>query len=343
LQVGVDVNNSETDDVNFNARARLTLFDVGGEGNEWRSDFSIGSRTLLATEFYRPFGRSRFFAAPHAFYEDRKVNFYEDGDRLAEYSFRAAQAGIDFGYATSRSSELRVGYSIGHLKATRRIGNSLFDNLSGKTSFASLRWNYDTRNNTQIPTRGIEMRSSLNYYFDSPGATENFAQAESRINAFARSEKKTIVFGFGGGGTTFGKRAPLFQQFAVGGLFSVGGYGTGEFRGGNYLSGGFGALRETFSAPPFIGGKLYLGGWYEAEARLKISTPRNINKALLSAACSKRASDRFSSAAASPKADGAKFIFRSGDSFSFLYFNESKFQTRRSFISRSRARTIRRG
>ncbi|HLM59544.1 MAG TPA: patatin-like phospholipase family protein, partial [Pyrinomonadaceae bacterium] len=57
LQVGVDVNNSDTDDVNFNARARLTFFDVGGEGNEWRNDFSIGSRTLLASEVFRPFGR----------------------------------------------------------------------------------------------------------------------------------------------------------------------------------------------------------------------------------------------------------------------------------------------
>jgi NTE family protein len=187
LQVGADVNNSETDDVNFNARARLTLFDVGGEGNEWRSDFSIGSRTLLATEFYRPFGRSRFFAAPHVFYEDRKVNFYEDGDRLAEYSFRAAQAGIDFGYATSRSSELRVGYSIGHLKATRRIGNSLFDDLSGKTSFASLRWNYDTRNNTQIPTRGIEMRSSANKrrFFNSSRSADCSASAVTEPASFA--------------------------------------------------------------------------------------------------------------------------------------------------------------
>ena len=264
LQVGVDVNNSETDDVNFNARARLTFFDVGGEGNEWRNDFSIGSRTLLATEFFRSFGRGKFFAAPNAFYEDRKVNFYENGDRLAEFSFRTAQAGIDFGYATSRSSELRFGYSIGHLKATRRIGSPLFSDLSGRVSFASLRWNYDTRDNSQIPKRGVETRNSLNYYFDAPGADGSFAQAESRINAFRPLGEKTIVFGFGGGGTTFGKRAPLFQQFAVGGLFSVGGYGTGEFRGGNYLNGGFGALRETFSAPPYIGGKLYLGGWYEA-------------------------------------------------------------------------------
>jgi len=264
LQVGVDVNNSETDDVNFNARARLTFFDVGGEGNEWRNDFSIGSRTLLATEFFRPFGRGKFFAAPNAFYEDRKVNFYENGDRLAEFSFRTAQAGIDFGYATSRASELRFGYSIGRQKAARRIGSPLFSELSGRVSFASLRWNYDTRDNSQIPKRGVETRNSLNYYFDAPGADGSFAQAESRINAFRPLGEKTIVFGFGGGGTTFGKRAPLFQQFAVGGLFSVGGYGTGEFRGGNYVNGGFGALRETFSAPPYIGGKLYLGGWYEA-------------------------------------------------------------------------------
>ncbi|MCY7344862.1 MAG: patatin-like phospholipase family protein [Pyrinomonadaceae bacterium] len=264
LQVGVDVNNSETDDVNFNARARLTFFDVGGEGSEWRSDFSIGSRTLLATEFFRPFGRGKFFAAPNAFYEDRKVNFYENGDRLAEFSFQTAQAGIDFGYATSSSSELRFGYSIGHQKAARRIGSPLFSELSGRVSFASLRWNYDTRDNSQIPKRGVETRNSLNYYFDAPGADGSFAQAESRINAFRPLGEKIIAFGFGGGGTTFSKRAPLFQQFAVGGLFSVGGYGTGEFRGGNYLNGGFGALRETFSAPPYIGGKLYLGGWYEA-------------------------------------------------------------------------------
>ncbi len=264
LEVGVDVDNSENDDVNFNARGRLTVFDVGGDGTEWRNDISIGSRTSLATEFYRPFGNSKFFAAPRTFYENRKVNFYRDGNSLAEYSFQTAQVGIDFGYRPNRSSELRFGYSIGRLEASRRVGDPLLSDLSGRVSFASLRWNYDTTNNSQIPTHGIESRNSLNYYFASPGAAGRFSLAESRINAFHDFGGKNIVFGFGGGGTTFGKRAPLFQQFALGGLFNVGGYGSGEFRSSNYLSGGFGVLRETFSAPPFIGGKLYLGGWYEA-------------------------------------------------------------------------------
>jgi len=264
LEVGADVNNSENDDVNFNARARLTFFDVGGEGNEWRNDISIGSRMLLSTEFYRPFAGSRFFIAPNAFYEERRVDFFDDGNRLAEYSFRTAQAGIDFGYSVSRNSELRLGYSIGHQKAARRIGDALLSDLSGKLSFASLKWNFDARNNVQIPVRGIEFRSSLNYYFDAPGATVGFPQAESKISAFHSLDDKNIIFAFGGGGTTFGRTAPLLQQFALGGLFNVGGYGSGEFRNSNYLRGGFGILHKTFSVPAYIGGKLYFGGWYEA-------------------------------------------------------------------------------
>ncbi|MGI8556579.1 MAG: patatin-like phospholipase family protein [Pyrinomonadaceae bacterium] len=263
LQVGVDVNNAENDDVNFNARARLTIFDVGGEGNEWRNDLSIGSRTLFGTEFYHPFGNSRFFAAPNALYEKRRVDFFQDGNRLAESNFQTTQAGIDFGYRINRDSELRFGYTIGHQKASRRIGNPLRADVSGKESFASLRWNFDTRDNAQIPTSGVELKSSLNHYFASPGASVGFPQAAAEFSAFRSPNDRNIVFGFGGAGTTFSKTAPLFQQFTLGGLFNVGGYGNREFRNSNYLHGGIGILRETFSAPAYIGGKLYFGGWYE--------------------------------------------------------------------------------
>lgn len=263
LEVGVEVNDAVNDDVNFNARARLTFFDIGGNGNEWRNDLSVGSHTFLGTEFYRPFGTSRFFAAPHAFYDDKRVNFYSDGDRLAEYTFRTTQAGIDLGYSASRNSEFRFGFAAGHQKAARRIGNSQFADVGGGVSLASLKWNYDTRNKVQIPTGGIELKSSVNYYFTSPNSNGGFPQAETQFNAFHSTSDKNIVFGFGGAGTTFSKQAPLFQQFTLGGLFNIGGYGSREFRSSNYLHGGIGILHETFSAPAYIGGKLYLGGWYE--------------------------------------------------------------------------------
>ncbi|MGI8668512.1 MAG: patatin-like phospholipase family protein, partial [Aridibacter sp.] len=54
-----------------------------------------------------------------------------------------------------------------------------------------------------------------------------------------------------------------FEQFTIGGLFNVGGYGSEEFRGSNFLRGGVGFLRETYALPSLVGGKFYVGGWYE--------------------------------------------------------------------------------
>jgi len=263
LDAGLNVNNAENDDVNFNARARLTVFDFLGDRNEWQSDLSIGSRVHLGTELYHPFGQSRFFLAPYAAFDSHRVNFYQEGDRLAEYNFNTTQVGIDAGYDLSRNSEFRIGYSIGHQRATRRIGNPLFGNLSGKVSFTSVKWNFDTRNDAQVPTAGIEFRNTFNYYFDTPGENSGFPQAETDLSAFHLISDKNLVFGFGGGGSSFGRTAPLFQQFTLGGLFNVGGYGSGEFRGSNYAHGGLGLLRHVSTAPAYIGGKIYFGGWYE--------------------------------------------------------------------------------
>lgn len=264
LDLGIDVNNAESDTTNFNLRGRLTFFDLGGFGSEWRNDFSIGSKTLISTEFFRPIGEGRFFVAPRALYLNRKVGLYENGERLAEYSFETAKFGVDLGYSINKESEIRVGYEIGRQRVSRRIGDPLLPELSGKFNLASLGFEYDGADNAQIPTRGIRVSSSLNYYFDAPGVTYGFPQAKTNFNAISPISKRYLAFGFGAGGTSFGKTAPPFQQFPIGGLFNVGGYGSEEFRGSNFLRGGFGVLRETYALPSFFGGKLYLGGWYES-------------------------------------------------------------------------------
>jgi NTE family protein len=263
LDVGLEVNNSESDTTNFNARGRLTFYDVGGFGSEWRNDFSIGSRTLLASEYFRPVGESRFFIAPNALFQNRKVGFYQDGERLAEFSFKTANVGLDFGYSINPKSEVRLGYKIGYQSVSRRIGDPLLPELSGLSNALSLEYNFDGADKAQIPTRGVRLNSSLNYYFDAPGATGGFPQAEIKFNARRPINEQYIALGFGAGGTTFNKTAPTFQQFTVGGLFNVGGYGSEEFRGSNFVRGGFGFLRETYALPSLIGGKFYLGGWYE--------------------------------------------------------------------------------
>lgn len=263
LDAGFEVNNTDADATNFNARARLTFYDLGTYGSEWRNDLSIGSKTELATEYFRPFGESRFFIAPNALYREIGVDFFQNGDRLAEYSFETVQAGIDLGYSVNRDAEARFGFVVGNQRAKRRIGDPLLPNISGRFSAASVRFDYDGLDDSQIPTRGVRSNSSITYYFDAAGISGGLPQAETNFSGLFPVKGRYSALTFGAAGTSFGKTPSALQQFSVGGLFNVGGYGRDEFRGSNLLRGGFGFLRETYALPAFIGGKVYLGGWYE--------------------------------------------------------------------------------
>lgn len=263
LDVGFDVNSVESEDVNLSILARITFFDVGRNRAEWRNDVRVGSNMLLATEYFRPLGDSKFFVAPRASYKRRKVSFYDDGVRVSEYSFSGFQAGVDLGYSFSKRSEMRAGYAIGYEKAIRRIGDPLLPEVKGKFSHASLRWAYDGLDQAQVPRQGILSRNSFDHYFDSPGIPGSITQAESQTWIFTPISERNTVFSFGGAGTSFGATAPVLRQFTLGGPFRIGGYGVDQFRGSHYAYGGVGILHSRQILPALFGGRGYVGAWYE--------------------------------------------------------------------------------
>lgn len=280
LELGLDVNSVESDNVNFNFIARLTFFDVGRNGTEWRNDLRIGSNTYLASEYFRPLGKSRFFVAPHASYERRRVALFTDGNRLAEYAAQNVQAGVDLGYSFNSRSEFRAGYTVGFQNVSRRIGDPLLPNVKGAFSTFGLRYAYDSLDKAQVPTDGILSRSSLNYYLTSPEAVGNFTQSETRNFVFKSLDSQNIAFGFGGGGITFGGNPSPFQQFTLGGPFRLGGYGYDEFRANNFLQGGAGILHNPKFFPTFLGGKAYLGAWYEAGSAFEKFSTANYRQSI---------------------------------------------------------------
>jgi NTE family protein len=280
LELGFDVNSVESDNVNFNFMARLTFFDFGRVGAEWRNDLRIGSNTFIGSEYYRPLGKTKFFVAPRLSYERRRINIFDTGTRLAEDVGEQVQVGADLGYAIDSRSEFRAGYTFGYQSASRRIGDPLLPNVKGRFSVAGLRWNYDGLDKAQVPTHGILTRNTVNYYFDSPGATKSFTQADTQFNAFHALDKSNILFGFGGGGTTFGDTAPIIQQFTLGGPFRLGGYGFEELRASNYIQAGGGILHNPKVIPSFLGGKVYLGAWYEAGSSFERFSTANFRQSV---------------------------------------------------------------
>jgi NTE family protein len=263
IDVGFDVNSFESENVGFNVLARLTYFDVGRYGAEWRNDLRVGSNTLLASEYFRPIGSAGLFVAPRVSFERRNVNFFDGGQRISEYNISTSQASVDAGFTFNPRSELRIGYAIGYEVASRRIGEELLPDRKGRFSAGSLRWTYDGLDQSQIPKSGLYSRNSLTYNFEFPGSDGGFTQGETRHIGFAPLNENNTFFAFGGAGTSFGSTAPALRQFTLGGPFRLGGYGVDEFRASNYLHAGAGVLHSRQILPRIFGGRAYVGAWYE--------------------------------------------------------------------------------
>lgn len=263
LDIGFDVNSVESEDSSFSVLGRLTFFDVGRYGAEWRNDIRVGSSVLLASEYFRPLGQTRFFVSPRVAYERRNIAFYENGNRVAEYLFTGAQVSGDVGYSFDSKNEMRAGFAFGYETASRRIGDPLLPDSKGSFSLGSVRWTHDSLDRSQVPRSGLFSRNSIGHYFKTGGKTGGITQAESRNMLFQPISERNTLFSFGGFGTSFGETAPILRQFTLGGPFRLGGYGVDEFRGSHYASAGVGILHSRQILPAIFGGKGYVGAWYE--------------------------------------------------------------------------------
>lgn len=275
LEIGFDVNSIDSDNVNFNFISRLTLFDVGGHGSEWRNDLRLGSNTFLGTEYYRPLGRSKFFIAPRLSYERRRINLWIDGNRVAEYGASMVELGADAGYNFSPRSEFRAGLQANYAIASQRIGQPIGKPARGYSTSAGVKWTYDSTDRSQVPTKGLYLRTRADYYFTSAAGGGRLPQAEGNFFNFTPVGKRNTLVTFGGLGTSFGHDPGVFEQFTLGGPFRLGGYGYEEFRGSNYALGAVGFLHNPSSLPTFLGGKTYVGAWYEGGSMITRGTDTN--------------------------------------------------------------------
>ena len=127
LQLGFEVDGSESSDVDFTFATRLTFLDVAGYRSEWRTDLIFGNTYGIASELYRPFSASgKWFFAPRASARDSNFKIYRKSDPLAEYRFNRTLIGADIGYGFSRFSEIRAGYELGTVDARLRLGAAEF-------------------------------------------------------------------------------------------------------------------------------------------------------------------------------------------------------------------------
>ncbi len=266
INLGLDVNNSDTNDVGFTLRGRLTAYDVLTKNAELRNDLALGSRTLLASEYYRPLGKSGWFAAPRLFYDKALRDIVQTDARIGEYRYEKVGASFDLGYTLSRASELRFGYQIFRAGTSLRSGDPTLPLYNGQVSVGMVRWTFDGQDRALVPTHGIKATTTGSWFLHAPGrGGRTFPQFETNLSAFSPLDgsRRNIIFGQLGGATSFGNHIPALQLFALGGPFRLGGYTRNIFQGSAYLYGSAGLLHRIAQILPTLGGSTYLGGWVE--------------------------------------------------------------------------------
>jgi NTE family protein len=265
LRPAFEVDGTQTDDVTFTLGARLTFMDVAGFRSEWRTDFQFGETYAISSDLYRPFHPlGKWFFDP--FVKAGKTTFlvYKKNNPLADYRLENASGGLDAGYGFNRFSEVRVGYGIGYLDATLRLGTPDFASTSGRTGAFHMRYILDHTDEAVIPTRGYDLRSNFYFYDAYPGATEAFPLLVTTAQYFQPVfHDRDSIFLIAEGGSVFGFRHTGVPQFFLGGVGRLSAYGLNELLGNQYFIGRAGYLRKIFTLPPFVGKQVYLNGFGE--------------------------------------------------------------------------------
>jgi len=259
------IDGSDYNNVRFSIGARITLFDIGGFGSEWRNDIIVGSEYGLSSEYYHPLRwKSHLFIAPRGFANSLPFDIYFDNDRIAEYRNRNVGGGIDFGLAIDRFSELRAGYEVSQVSFARDIGSQDLPNDSGRQGFARLQYTNDHLDNPTIPRQGYYLKYGFRYYESALEATENFPWTELQTQFFQRVSKRGSAFLLASGGTTFGYDGTgLPPPFSLGGPTHLAAYGTHELLTNQYFLFQPGYLHRLKELSPLVGGSISLFGMYE--------------------------------------------------------------------------------
>ncbi len=237
---------------------------INDRGGEWQTDLQLGTTRALRTEWYQPLqAGSPWFIAATAGYENRPLDIFVDGDRVAEYHVQTVEAAFDVGLDLHTHGEVRGGVSTGYFDVEQTVGDPQLP--EGKLFEVALTGRYivDTLDHLYFPTQGqritfgvrIPQRflgSEVSYAHLQAEWTQAVAWGDHRLNATIRLAA-----------SPYGNTPPYYET-TLGGFLNLSGLRANELRN-DYLA--FGRLmyyRKLLDINETLGGVLYGGLSLEA-------------------------------------------------------------------------------
>ena len=273
MMLGLNLENTTSEDFRVTFTGRYLAFDVLGSGSELRIDGTLGSDPGLAFTYYRPFGGSPLFVEPYAgmvaSHLQRDSGGRGGGELRADADARR--------HRSRRQSRTRQRSALRHLRRTaqgqrrcrrpgiargqRQGGGQRVEvavRLAGQSGGAEPRQPGRCRTSSTCSMVRTSRRRCR-----AAARAPNCCSCRARSATSGRPARRGRFFALGGGGTSFGKQPLPTDQFTLGRPFHLGAHDQGEFIGDHYYIATGGYLHQLGRLPDFMGGPLFAGAWLE--------------------------------------------------------------------------------
>ena len=262
LKFGLALSSNFSGTSSFNLGASYRRPTLNRLGGEWRVAGQVGEEPVLAVDFYQPLQPGTgFFVSPALFIANRNVNFFEDGNRIAEFQVREAGVGLDLGYELGTFGEVRLGYRGAQGEAKLRTGEPALGDRDADRGELFVGYGHDTLDSLRFPSDGafyslqwVSSRTELGAEADYDLALANGLVAHSwgRDTLMLRSRLQTTVDG----------DPDLGGLFRAGGFLNISGLDPNELTGQHFAF--FSAIYQRRIAdwaflPTYLGVSMELG------------------------------------------------------------------------------------
>ncbi len=248
---------------------------LNSTGLEWRNELSFGERFGIHSELLQPLDyRHRLFVAPSVELSSLTQNLFVNSNAIAQYKIKSFVGGLDLGYRTSSSTEVRLGYRGGTQQADTTVAVPGFPEALYTVSQLRLSALVDQLDNWSFPTQGayaslvglyssagLGAHSTVTVQGQSVKVPSDYTQLALDSQVAAKLGTDSVVFGLRGG-TSFNQSVPLPELFPVGGFLNLSGYAPYQYLAEEYVLGRIVYYHRIGGLGLFAGGT-YVGGSLE--------------------------------------------------------------------------------
>ncbi|QJR09996.1 hypothetical protein DSM104443_01047 [Usitatibacter rugosus] len=273
IRFGVNLATDFQSQADYNVRALYRRTWMNSYGGEWRLGGQIGSEQFITTEFYQPLDYAQHtFVRPFAFFDSRQIGIYNEGDRLADYTFRDSRIGIEGGLNIGIYGQARLGWVHRWLNLGRDTGIEIFPSFKDRVSGPSLNIALDTEDQAYFPTKGFQGRIDYFHALKATGDSgSKYAKLSGAFEGVYSIRDVSLIGEIEGGNATKGN-LPAGDLFSLGGPRRLSSFANDQFLGEQYEYGRLEAQWRLTKPIPLLGLNFIAGAIAEAGRMRKSQT-----------------------------------------------------------------------